>query len=189
MILHLLLAALMQAGPSGLAAEAVRRAVEDAARSAAASPAADGGPVCRRDGTMPEINACFAEDLRREEARMDIYLRRAEERAREADELTRAYGGPSAQRGYLASSQAAWRAYAEIVCAGVHDAWKDGTIRTAMQLNCMIEMTRERTHVIWRHHLTHADGSPPVLPEPVETAADELRREPPPPARPSTRGS
>ncbi|MBA4803090.1 MAG: DUF1311 domain-containing protein [Brevundimonas sp.] len=189
MILHLLLAALMQEGPSDPAAEAARRAAEDAARAAATTPAADREPACRRDGNTPEINACFAEDLRREEARMEIYLRRAEERAREADELTRAYGGPSAQRGYLASSQAVWRAYAEIVCDGVHDAWKDGTIRTVMHLDCMTEMTRERTHVIWRHHLTHADGSLPVLPEPVETVADELRREPPPPARPSTRGS
>lgn len=137
---------------------------------------------CGQATTTLEINACGALDLQREQARMEVYLRRAEERARAADEATRAYGGPSAQRGYLDASQAAWRAYAEIVCDGVHDAWKDGTIRTVMYLGCMTEMTRERTHVIWRDHLTYPDSTPPVLPEPLQTVADELRSAPPRPA-------
>ena len=113
---------------------------------------------------------------------MERYLRVAEERALQRDETTRAYGGPSAQRGYLAASQSAWAAYAEIVCDGVHDGWKDGTIRTIMYLGCMIEMTHDRTRVIWRDHLTYADSTPPVLPEPVEIVAKTLRSAPPRPA-------
>ena len=136
---------------------------------------------CTQAATTLEINACGALDLQREQARLEVYLRRAEERARSADEATRAYGGPSAQRGYLDASQAAWRAYAEIVCDGVYDGWKDGTIRTVMYLGCMVEMTRERTHVIWRNHLTYADSTPAVLPEPLLTVADELKSAPRPP--------
>ena len=101
---------------------------------------------------------------------MEQYLLTAGERARASDEAPRSFGGPSAQRGYLASSQAAWAAYARIVCEGVNDAFKDGSIHTAMFLGCMIEMTHERTRVIWRNHLTYVDSTPPVLPEPIEPA-------------------
>lgn len=140
---------------------------------------------CDRDGATPEINACFALDLEAEEKRMQQYLQVAMERARESDEADRAFGGPSAQRGYLDAGQSAWKAYADIVCNGVDDAWKDGSIRTVMYLDCMIRMTRERTHVIWRDHLTYADSTPPVLPEPVRPVSADLRSGPQPEDSPS----
>ena len=37
-----------------------------------------------------------------------------------------------------------------------------------MNLGCMIEATRARTHDIWTDYLTYVDRTPPVLPEPVE---------------------
>lgn len=128
--------------------------------------------ACNREGSTPEINACAASDLEREEARMQRYLRAAMDRARDADGADRVVGGPSAQRGYLDASQSAWKAYADIVCNGVLDAWKDGSIRTFMYLGCMTRMTRDRTHLIWRDHLTYADNTPPILPEPVQPAPD-----------------
>lgn len=148
-------------------------AAADAALAAAQAVVAPGQPFrCVRDGSTPEVNACMADDLASETARLQQYLTVAEARARARDEIPRAFGGPSAQRGYLAASQAAWTAYARIVCEGVDDSWKDGSIHTAMYLGCMIDMTRERTRVIWRDHLTYADSTPPVLPEPVSPAGN-----------------
>ena len=106
---------------------------------------------------------------------MERYLHTARERARTMDEAPRSFGGPSAQRGYLASSQAAWIAYARIVCEGVDDRFKDGSIHMAMFLGCMIEMTHDRTRVIWRNHLTYMDTTPPILPEPTTQATESGR--------------
>lgn len=167
MLIALLAAVLLQ--DAGQAASDA--AASDAAMAAAARAVAGSDPRCVRDGSTPEMNACLADDLEQEEARMQRYLTAAEQRARAADEQPRAFGGPSAQRGYLAASQAAWTAYARIVCEGVDDSWKDGSIHTAMYLGCMIDMTHERTRVIWRDHLTYVDSTPPVLPEPVTPVA------------------
>lgn len=182
MIAALVMSTLMQAtGPSAAELEALNRASLDsaaaAAGEAAAAAAASSQPDrpfdCVRDGSTPQINACLAQDLAAEEARMDRYLAAAREQARSSDELPRAFGGPSAQRAYLAASQAAWTAYARIVCEGVDDSFKDGSIHTAMFLSCMIDMTLERTRVIWRDYLTYWDSTPPVLPEPFAQAAAE----------------
>lgn len=183
MIAALFMSILMQAtGPSVAELEASNRAAlesaaaagaEDAAVAAAASSHPARPFDCVRDGSTPQINVCLAQDLAAEEARMDLYLAAARERARSTDELPRAFGGPSAQRGYLAASQAAWTAYARIVCEGVDDSFKDGSIHTAMFLRCMIDMTLERTRVIWRDHLTYWDSTPPVLPEPLAQATSE----------------
>ena len=97
---------------------------------------------------------------------MQQYLTAARQVAQASDEQPWTYGGPSAQRGYLAASQAAWTAYARIVCEGVDDAFKGGSIHTAMFLRCMIQMTHERTRVIWRGYLRYWDSTLPVLPEP-----------------------
>lgn len=173
MVAALLIALSLQASdPAALRRAASEPAAEDAARAAtrAAAASASSGPpsfTCVRDGSTPEINACLADDLAVETARMERYLAAAQDRSREADELPRSWGGPSAQRGYLASAQAAWTAYARIVCEGVDDSFKGGTIHTAMFLGCMIDMTHARTRVIWRNHLTYMDSTPPVLPEPT----------------------
>ena len=179
MITALVISTLMQVTqPSAADREAANRAAlesaaGDAAAAAAASPGSGPPFSCVRDGSTPEINACLAQDLAAEEARMDRYLTAARERARASDELPRSFGGPSAQRGYLAASQAAWTAYARIVCEGVDDSFKDGSIHTAMRFRCMIDMTLERTRVIWRDHLTYWDSTLPVLPEPSAPVVTE----------------
>ncbi|WP_426051904.1 lysozyme inhibitor LprI family protein [Brevundimonas sp. SL161] len=182
MIAALVMSILMQVtGPSAAELEALNRAsLESAAAAAgdaAAASAASSHPArpfdCVRDGSTPQINACLAQDLAAGEARMDRYLVAAREQARSSDELPRAFGGPSAQRAYLAASQAAWTAYARIVCEGVDDSFKDGSIHTAMFLSCMTDMTLERTRVIWRDHLSYWDSTPPILPEPLAQAIPE----------------
>ena len=112
---------------------------------------------CSQAMTTPEINACGALDLRREEQRMEEYLQAAYRRA--ADSGTQ-------EAAWLRASQSAWKAYADIACGAVYEQWSDGTIRGVMYLGCMVNLTRERTHVVWRGFLTYPDSTPPVLPEP-----------------------
>ena len=129
-------------------------------------------PDCSKAMTTPEVNACQLLDRQRETARMERYLSAARTRARALDEASESDRQRSHLEVYLQTSQKAWEAYAAIVCDGVYDQWKGGTVRHAMYLGCQTEMTRERTRVIWRDYLTYADSTPPVLPEPVEPATD-----------------
>ncbi len=133
------------------------------------------GPACDNDGSTIALNACARQNLDIEQARMEHYLAAAREAARRGDLSTAEYGGlPTQQVAYLSASQAAWTAYAEITCAGVHDQYAGGSIRTLMHLGCLRQMTHERTQVIWRDHLTYADSTPPVLPEPSAPALANL---------------
>ena len=132
-------------------------------------------PVCQTDGSTLSLNACAQDDLEIEQARMEHYLSVAREAARRGDVSSAEFGGPATQQlAYLEASQAAWNAYAEITCTGVYDQYAGGSIRTLMYSGCLREMTQDRTHVIWRNHLTYADSTPPVLPEPIEPASGEL---------------
>ena len=157
-----------------------------AAEAAANEPIRTTPFTCVRDGSTPEINMCGAQDLQREEERMQEYLRHANGVARSMDEVERAFGGPTSQRGYLNSAQSAWAAYASIVCTSAEDRFKDGSIRTMKYLGCMIKMTQERTHLIWKDYLSYSGDGTPVLPQPTDYVSEELRSTPPPEASPSS---
>ncbi len=114
---------------------------------------------CPAAVTTLEINECYAETLERAEARMSQYLDAA---------LTR-ISGEDSQTHLMRSTQEGFTAYRGGECGGVHERFQDGTVRTAMYLDCAIRLTDERTHTIWRNWLTHMDSSAPVLPEPEPT--------------------
>ena len=118
---------------------------------------ADVKPNC--DGNTIEINACFAERLRRADATRRKY---------EVAATTRYFENDAVRLG-IDASQAAFEAYRRIECATVYEAWKDVTIRNQMSLSCEIDLTDERTHYIWEHWLQYLDSSPPILPEPRPT--------------------
>ena len=80
-------------------------------------------------------------------------------------------------RAYLDQAQAAWAVYSDLVCKGVYDKWNGGSIRNVAALRCRIDMTRERTQVVWRDYLTYVDSTPPELPEPIRPASEELSYE------------
>lgn len=121
---------------------------------------------CGRAATTVEINACLQKDLGREAARMDHYIATAGELAERQDEATVGTPEASDQRRLLREAQHAWEAYQKIVCDGVYDKWLGGSIRNAAALRCRIDMTRERTFVIWRDFIKPADSSEPELPDP-----------------------
>ena len=126
-------------------------------------------PECVDPQSTLDMNACVQAELDAETARMDRYFAAAQAQALEDAD-------PEARLAYLSSAQRVWAAYAGIVCDDVVDQWRDGTIRTVMHLGCWSQMTRERTRVIWREHLTFADSTPPLLPEPIGSALDEAGR-------------
>ncbi|WP_260258645.1 lysozyme inhibitor LprI family protein [Vibrio intestinalis] len=59
-----------------------------------------------------------------------------------------------------------WDAYRQSHCDSIYTMWREGTIRNAKWLNCRIQLTKQRTHILWENFLTYADSTPPVLPEP-----------------------
>lgn len=129
---------------------------------------------CVRAGNTIQMNACVAEDLAKEQARMQLYFDAAMRRAFESDAESARYGDePSHQTAWLEASQSSWEAYAETRCAGVWDNWKAGTIRTMMSVGCRIAATRQRTHDIWEDYLTYVDSTPAVLPEPIMSVREE----------------
>ena len=136
---------------------------------------ANEGIDCQAASNTRDMNTCVGLDLARETARMNLYLEAAGRRADEQDREQgfqpedRTFGGA-----WLAASQHAWQAYAGIACEGVFDQWKGGSVRMVAVLGCWIDLTRDRTHVIWRHHLTYPDSTPPILPEPVLPVRGEI---------------
>ena len=183
MMLPLLLALSLQDAASR---EPARQTVAAAAAEAAASPdagqAAEGalvvidsnGPLaCDRDGSMYEMKACAADDLEREQTRMRQYIEVAEGRARRLDEGSLRYGPQTRRAAWLSESQEAWQAYADARCQGVFEATSGGTMGGLGYAWCLIDLARRRTHDIWSDYLTYSDSTPPILPEPVRTVAED----------------
>ena len=117
--------------------------------------------LCDHSGTTVAVNACLSDKLKRAQAQLDRYERAAVRRNLSAE-------GAAVRLG-MQNSRAAFEGYRSIECGTLFEYWKDGTIRTSMELGCEIGMTDERTHDVWRHWLTYADSTPPILPEPRPT--------------------
>ena len=115
------------------------------------------------DGTTPQVNECLSARLNRAQARLDEYVAAAVRRYGDVKEKSDAVALG------IRASQAAFEAYRAIECGTVHEAWKDGTIRTAMNINCQIRLTDERTRTVWANWLRYVDRTPPILPEPKPT--------------------
>ena len=134
---------------------------------AAASVAAAPPPHCPGDSTI-EINECLGAELAKAEDELKRYLGAVRRRLQSETSDSPDAGAALAD---IDKAQVAWTAYRKAECDGVYDYWKAGTIRTAMALNCEIELTRRRTHTVWSEWLTYMDSTPPILPEPsVESA-------------------
>ncbi|WP_425605277.1 lysozyme inhibitor LprI family protein [Fulvimonas yonginensis] len=107
-------------------------------------------------GDTLEIQACMGTKLDEANALLAKYLAAAQARIDE----------DSNSRPNLGNAQAAWLRYRDLECADVFDLWSQGTYRTVASSECMLRLTRQRTHEIWQAYLTHQDSTPPVLPEP-----------------------
>jgi uncharacterized protein YecT (DUF1311 family) len=108
------------------------------------------------DTTTPlEMNECLSEQLSSAEKKLEQYLKASAERfSRDERSIN------------LTDEQKSWLAYREAHCDNVFEYWKAGTVRTAMAIQCRIDLTRERTRTMWTTFLTYPDGRPPLLPAP-----------------------
>ena len=66
----------------------------------------------------------------------------------------------------ISEAQASWLAYRKSHCGSVYDVWREGTVRSVMAISCSTDLTKQRTHEIWKSFLTYMDSTPPILPEP-----------------------
>ncbi|QYF85797.1 lysozyme inhibitor LprI family protein [Brevundimonas sp. PAMC22021] len=121
----------------------------------------EAGLDCASAVTNVQIDECRGVELEQETARMRAYLDAALTRLREES------GAADGLIVEITDSQAAWAAYADSACNAVHTHWRDGSIRQSMFLACKTDLTRERTHHLWREYLTFVDSTPPILPEPA----------------------
>lgn len=141
-----------------------------AALALLAQDPADDPPNCRDPRGTLEMAVCWGQALDQEEARMQRYYLAAVQTVSIPPEYPA--GAPLSQaRAYVEASQSAWRAYSEIACQGVYEAFGEGTARNLAMTDCSIEMTRERTLVLWRDYLRDADLQ--AFPEPRETVQAE----------------
>ena len=66
----------------------------------------------------------------------------------------------------MKKSQYQWLKYRSTECSTVHQIWIDGTIRGLFHGQCFLDMTKNRTHMIWDRYLTYVDSTPAILAEP-----------------------
>ncbi|MEL7444885.1 MAG: DUF6265 family protein [Pseudomonadota bacterium] len=109
------------------------------------------------DGTTYAINQCLGELSDRAKLRQARYLEAA----------MGSSDNDSALADQIRQSDVAFNLYRDRECMAVYENWKDGSIRNAMTLRCLIRLTDQRTHDIWRNWLTYQDSSAPILPEPM----------------------
>ena len=111
---------------------------------------------CEKAWTTLAINQCMHKDLVAAEKVLGKYLAKSLE----------LYSEDSVSVNSIKKGQEAWLSYREEHCGAVYDTWRDGTIRTAMGLGCKLELTHQRTIVLWKSFLTFVDSTPALLPEP-----------------------
>ncbi|MFV1921532.1 MAG: lysozyme inhibitor LprI family protein [Methylotenera sp.] len=111
---------------------------------------------CKNTATTVENNACVGAALENENKVLTLYLNKAKERYAEQSKLIT----------LISSSQKQWLLYRQSHCDAIYTVWSDGSIRAVMFGECMLKLTKQRTHQIWEDYLTYMDNTPPLLPEP-----------------------
>ena len=106
-----------------------------------------------------EVNACLAARFGEADADLNRYYGMAVRRVRKE-------GGAFVAKG-LIQAERSWLSYRNSECGAVFEKYRDGTIRTSMEIGCRTRLTRLRTYVIWRNWLTYPDSTPPLLPRPA----------------------
>lgn len=112
--------------------------------------------LCEKAINTVEETQCLSAELEKSNKTLTDYLAVAKERiARENS------GKPQ-----LDAAQAAWLQYRSAQCGDVYKYREAGTYRNRAELECEIELTRSRTHHIWKAYLTYFGTTPPLRPEP-----------------------
>ena len=111
---------------------------------------------CENATTTIQINTCIGQEIEAANYLLTQYVAKAKARYADQAEVIAS----------IAHAQQNWLAYRQSHCDSVYDIWSDGSIRGAMFGECMLQLTKQRTHQIWKDYLTFMDSTPPLLPEP-----------------------
>jgi len=103
-----------------------------------------------------ELMDCQKIEIKQYESVMQRYLLKSIERFKDKKELIP----------LMEKSQKYWLAYRKLECSAIYKQWVEGSIRGLMHGQCLIDMTKRRTHEIWENYLTYIDSTPVVLAEP-----------------------
>jgi len=103
-----------------------------------------------------ELMDCQKKEIEKYESIMQHYMHKSEERFKKNKEIL----------SFMKQSQKYWLEYRKAECSSIYQQWIDGTIRGLMHGQCLIDMTKRRTHEIWKNYLTFMDSTPAILSEP-----------------------
>ena len=113
--------------------------------------------------TTIDVDACLTARFGEADADLNRYYDMAIRRVRRE-------GGAAIAKG-LVQAERSWLSYRDFECGAVFEKYRDGTIRTGMETECRIRLTRLRTYIVWRNWLTYPDSTPPLLPRPAIDSA------------------
>ncbi|OEF27470.1 lysozyme inhibitor LprI family protein [Vibrio rumoiensis] len=119
--------------------------------------AASDEPInCEQAYTTMDMNTCSAMELKAAQTEMSRYLEASLNQQADDPEVVES----------IKTAQKDWHNYYTSHCHSVYEKWREGTIRGVMFTSCKTELTKQRTHELWKNFLTFMDDSEPVLPEP-----------------------
>ena len=111
---------------------------------------------CKNANTTYELMECQKIKITKAEAVLSQYFTEAKKRYSNDTELI----------SLMKESQKRWVSYRKSECSAVHQIWIEGSIRGLMAGQCVLAMTKRRTHEIWETYLIFGDSTPAVLKEP-----------------------
>lgn len=114
------------------------------------------GLVCRDSVDTIKERDCMSTEVDKADRKLSEYIEAAKERISEDSTVVLS----------LTETQKAWLSYRTAQCGDVYKYWSQGTYRYRASLQCMLDLTKERTHDIWSAYLTYVDSTAAVLPEP-----------------------
>jgi uncharacterized protein YecT (DUF1311 family) len=112
--------------------------------------------ICADSKDTIEERNCMSAQVDKVEQKLVRYIDAAKERISEDKNIALS----------LDEAQKAWLSYRLVHCGDVYKYWFQGTYRYRASLQCMLDLTQERTHDIWSAYLTYTDSNDGVLPEP-----------------------
>lgn len=112
--------------------------------------------VCSASKNTVEDSKCMSEEIDKAEVKLAQYILAAQNHISEDSTIRLA----------LEESQSAWLRYRTVQCGDVYNYESKGTYRYHASAQCMLDLTKERTHDIWSAYLTYSDSTMPKYPEP-----------------------
>jgi uncharacterized protein YecT (DUF1311 family) len=114
------------------------------------------GLVCHDSADTIKERDCMSTEVDKADKKLSEYIEAAKDRISEDSTVMLS----------LTETQKAWLSYRTAHCGDVYAYWSQGTYRYRASLQCMLDLTKERTHDIWSAYLTYVDSSAAILPEP-----------------------